>query len=119
MASKVEDAEIMMEMAMEAEDVATGVEAMALVDEADAAMSAMELQRMLGGRHDVSNCFVAINAGAGGTESQDWAEMLLRMITRYCDRKGFQSELADINPGTEAGIASATLRVEGSTPSAS
>ena len=112
-ATQADEAELMMEMAMEAEDIAAGAEAMAMVDAADADLSAMELQRMLGGRHDTSNCFVAINAGAGGTESQDWAEMLMRMISRYCDRKGFRTELADINPGAEAGIASATLRIEG------
>jgi peptide chain release factor 2 len=68
---------------------------------------------MLGGEHDQANAILSINAGAGGTESQDWAEMLLRMYTRWCDRRGFKRVLTDIQAGEEAGIKSVTLIVQG------
>jgi len=111
--SKLDDAELLRDMGAEADDADAFAEATSTLAAAETELAVMELQRMLGGSHDKSNCFVSINAGAGGTESQDWAEMLLRMISRYCDRKGFKAELADIKPGQEAGIASATLQVEG------
>jgi peptide chain release factor 2 len=72
-----------------------------------------ETRKMLGGEHDRLNAIVTIHPGAGGTESQDWAEMLLKMYTRWCDRRGFKRELIDLQPGDEAGIKSATLTVNG------
>ncbi len=72
-----------------------------------------ETRKMLGGEHDRRNAIVTIHPGAGGTESQDWAEMLLKMYTRWCDRRGFKRELIDLQPGDEAGIKSATLTVNG------
>jgi peptide chain release factor 2 len=68
---------------------------------------------MLSGPHDRSACFVSINAGAGGTESQDWADMLLRMLLRFSERRGYKSEVTDYLAGEEAGVKSATFRVEG------
>ena len=68
---------------------------------------------MLGGEHDRANAILTINAGAGGTESQDWAEMLLRMYLRWCDRRGFKRDIIDIQAGEEAGIKSATVMVQG------
>ena len=68
---------------------------------------------MLGGEHDRANAILTINAGAGGTESQDWAEMLLRMYLRWCDRRGFKRDITDIQAGEEAGIKSATVLVQG------
>ncbi len=68
---------------------------------------------MLGGEHDRRNAIVTIHPGAGGTESQDWAEMLLRMYLRWCERRGFTREVLDYQPGDEAGIKSATLMVSG------
>ena len=97
-----------------AADDPTGLtEADAALAEADRIVARMEFQRMLGGPHDAANSYVSINAGAGGTESQDWADMILRMLTRYCERKGWRVELTDFQAGDEAGIKSATLRVEG------
>jgi peptide chain release factor 2 len=72
-----------------------------------------ELQKMLGGEHDRANAILTINSGAGGTESQDWAEMLLRMYLRWCDRKGYKRDLIDVQAGEEAGIKSATVIVQG------
>ena len=72
-----------------------------------------EFQKMLGGEHDAANAILTINAGAGGTDSQDWAEMLLRMYLRWCDRRGFKRDITDIQSGEEAGIKSATILVQG------
>jgi peptide chain release factor 2 len=72
-----------------------------------------EFARMLGGEHDRASAILTINSGAGGTESQDWAEMLLRMYLRWCDRKGFKRDITDIQAGEEAGIKSATVLVQG------
>ncbi len=106
-----EEAEIMIELA---EDEPAGLaEAAAALGEADKLLGKMEFRRMLGGKHDPSNCYVSVNAGAGGTESQDWAEMLLRMLTRYCERRGWKTEISDYQDGEEAGIKGATFRVEG------
>ena len=68
---------------------------------------------MLGGEHDRANAILTINAGAGGTDSQDWAEMLLRMYLRWCERRGFKRDITDIQAGEEAGIKSATVLVQG------
>ncbi|MGC8886895.1 MAG: peptide chain release factor 2 [Verrucomicrobiia bacterium] len=73
----------------------------------------LELQVFLSGPHDRSNCIISINAGAGGTEAQDWAEMLLRMYQRWCESRGWEVELTDVLPGETAGIKSATFIVRG------
>ena len=73
----------------------------------------LEFRRMFSNPADPSNCFVDIQAGAGGTEACDWAGMLLRQYVRYCERKGFKAELEDETPGDVAGIKSATIKVEG------
>lgn len=77
------------------------------IREADHRLAKLEQLRMLGGDHDTLNAIVSVNAGAGGTESQDWAEMLLRMYLRYCDSQGWQTELMHVQAGEEAGIKSA------------
>lgn len=73
----------------------------------------MEFARMLSGEHDANNAIVSINAGAGGTEAQDWAEILLRMYLRYCERKGFKAEITEYQPGDEAGTKGVTFTVAG------
>lgn len=72
-----------------------------------------EIKKMLGGEHDRRNAIVTIHPGAGGTESQDWSEMLLRMYLRWVERRGFKRELIDYQPGDEAGLKSATFTVTG------
>jgi peptide chain release factor 2 len=72
-----------------------------------------EVKKMLGGEHDRRNAIITIHPGAGGTESQDWAEMLLKMFVRWTERRGFKRETIDYQPGDEAGIKSATLTVNG------
>lgn len=73
----------------------------------------LEFRRMFSGEMDTSNAFVDIQSGSGGTEAQDWAEMLLRMYLRYCERKGFQAEIIEASSGEVAGIKSATVKVGG------
>ena len=76
-------------------------------------LTQIEIQRLLSGKKDLNNAILMIHPGAGGTESQDWAEMLLRMYTRWAERNGSQVELIDLLPGEEAGIKSATLSISG------
>jgi peptide chain release factor 2 len=83
------------------------------VEAFDQEVQAGEIKKMLGGEHDRKNAIVTIHPGAGGTESQDWAEMLLRMYMRWTERRGFRRELIDYQPGDEAGLKSATFTVLG------
>lgn len=76
-------------------------------------LDSLELQVFLNGPHDKKNCIISINAGAGGTEAQDWAEMLLRMYQRWCESRGWEVEITDILPGETAGIKNATFIVRG------
>jgi peptide chain release factor 2 len=109
----VEDAEILIDLADEAKDEPTAAEAATMLAVIEGAVGKMEFLRMLSGPYDRNGALVSINAGAGGTESQDWAEMLLRMYARWAERKGFKIEELDRQPGDEAGIKSATIGVEG------
>ena len=79
----------------------------------DQEVQAGEIKKMLGGEHDRKNAILTIHPGAGGTESQDWAEMLLRMYMRWMERRGFKREVIDHQPGEEAGLKSATVTVTG------
>lgn len=76
-------------------------------------LETLEFRRMFSGEMDANNCYLDIQAGSGGTEAQDWAEMLLRMYLRWCDRKGFKAELLEASAGEVAGIKSATVHVQG------
>src|SRR5689334_2483347 len=73
----------------------------------------LEEERLFSGRYDAGDALVTVNAGAGGTDAQDWAEMVLRMMMRWAERRGFKAELLEASPGEEAGIKSATFRVSG------
>jgi peptide chain release factor 2 len=83
------------------------------LDALDQQVQAGEIKKMLGGEHDRKNAIVTIHPGAGGTESQDWAEMLLRMYMRWTERRGFKREVIDLQPGDEAGLKSVTITVTG------
>ena len=83
------------------------------LDALDQEVQAGEIKKMLGGEHDRKNAIITIHPGAGGTESQDWAEMLLRMYLRWTERRGFKREIMDYQPGEEAGLKSATVMVTG------
>ena len=73
----------------------------------------LEEERLFSGRYDSGDALVSVNAGAGGTDAQDWAEMVLRMLMRWAEKRGFEAELLEASPGEEAGIKSATFRVKG------
>ncbi len=109
--SELEDAEVYLEMASEEEEA--GQEAADKLAEIEETLGKLELERLLGGEHDASNAIVTINSGAGGTEAQDWADMLLRQYLRFCDRRGFKTEIIEHNPGEGAGIKGATFNVQG------
>ena len=109
--SQEDDARVFAEWMDAGEDVEKDLRA--ALDALQQAVEAAEFQKMLGGAHDRANAILTINAGAGGTESQDWAEMLLRMYLRWCDRRGFKRDITDIQAGEEAGIKSATVLVSG------
>jgi peptide chain release factor 2 len=83
------------------------------IDSITAELDDLEIQLMLDDEYDDRDAILAIHAGAGGTESQDWAEMLLRMYTRWAERHGFKTEIIDTSPGEEAGIKSTTLEIKG------
>ena len=109
--SQEDDAKVLADWLEGGEDVAADFAA--ALDALEKTAEAAEFQKMLGGDHDRANAILTINAGAGGTDSQDWAEMLLRMYLRWCDRRGFKRDIADIQAGEEAGIKSATVIVQG------
>jgi peptide chain release factor 2 len=108
---RADDLAVLVEWAQGGEDVAADLSRG--LDEFDAEVTAGETKKMLGGEHDRSNAIITIHPGAGGTESQDWAEMLLRMYVRWSERRGFKREVMDMQPGDEAGIKSATLTIYG------
>ncbi len=108
---KLADAKELLELADADADIAAEVDSS--VESAEKAIEKMELERMLAGEYDDHNAIVSINAGAGGTESQDWAQMLLRMLLRWSERRGYKVEMLDTQPGEEAGVKSASFSVEG------
>jgi peptide chain release factor 2 len=107
------DAEVLLELASEEEDAATRGEAAERLGAAETALADAELRRMLGGEHDATNAIVSINAGAGGTDAADWAEMLFRMYQRWAEARGMQIEVLDAQPGDEAGLRSITATFSG------
>jgi peptide chain release factor 2 len=113
MHSTIEDAEVLLELAEEEGDAETSREAAERVETLQRRIEDAELRRMLSGPHDASDAIVSINAGAGGTEACDWADMLYRMYLRYAERRGWQVRVLDLQEGEEAGIKSVTLTVEG------
>lgn len=112
----LEEAELFLQLASEEGDPSLVAEAGALITEVREVVERLELRRMFSGQFDDHGAIITINAGAGGTESQDWAEILLRMYLRYCEQKGWNVELADRQSGEEAGIKSADIRVSGEFP---
>ncbi len=111
LAAEVEDLGALAELAEEDEEMAS--ELAEQLPAAEAKLDALEEQRLFSGRYDAGDALVSVNAGAGGTDAQDWAEMVLRMFMRWGERRGFQTELLDASAGEEAGIKSATFRASG------
>ncbi len=110
---RVEDLPVLLELTEEDPSDSALAEAAAEFQEAEVALRGMEVRELLSGPNDNAAAIVAINAGAGGTEAQDWSQMLLRMYLRYCEQKGFKVSLVDQLEGEEAGIKSATFIAEG------
>ncbi|MFO7831766.1 MAG: peptide chain release factor 2 [Desulfuromonadaceae bacterium] len=108
-----EDAQVLVDLGEEGQDDSVRSEAQNLIARSQDQVAKIEFARMLSGSHDENNAIFSINAGAGGTEAQDWAEMLLRMYLRFCENKGFKTEITDYQTGDDAGIKGVTFTVEG------
>jgi peptide chain release factor 2 len=113
LSAQVEDVGALIELAEEAGDDATAAEAQTALTAVETALTALETRRLLSGEQDALDAIVEINAGAGGTDAADWAEMLLRMYSRWAERQGFTVELLDRQDAEEAGIRSASFAVRG------
>jgi len=111
---ELEEMEILLQLIEEQGDEREAQELLEKIEKSEEAIDKMEFRRMLGGEHDSSNAIVSINAGAGGTEAQDWVEMLLRMYLRWGEKKKYQTQIIDILPGEEAGLKNVTFTVNGS-----
>jgi len=109
----IDDNDLLVEMALEEDDAQTLVEVEQQVDALERRIHEFSLDMMLDGELDGNNAIVSINAGAGGTDAQDWAEMMLRMYLRWTEQRHYKTEILDLQPGDEAGIKSATFTVKG------
>ncbi|MCK6559315.1 peptide chain release factor 2 [candidate division KSB1 bacterium] len=110
---KREDAAVMLDLAEEARDESVFQEAEKELDDFEKAAAALEFRNMLSGEHDHNNAILTLHPGAGGTESQDWTQMLYRMYLRWIERSGFKYEVIDLQAGEEAGLKDATIEVTG------
>ena len=113
LAENLNDASELAELAAEEDDAAALDEVAADLDALEKDLARLEFHRMFQGEMDPKNAFVEIQAGSGGTEAQDWAEMLLRMYLRWGEKRGFQTEVTEASPGEVAGIKSAMLQISG------
>jgi peptide chain release factor 2 len=111
--SDLEEARFFLDVAKDEKNEEALTEAATKVTEVAKGMAQTELTQLLGGPDDRRNAIVSLHPGAGGTEAQDWAEILLRMYLRWCDRRGYRKEILEYQPGEEAGVKSVTLLVEG------
>lgn len=108
-----EEAELLLEMALEEGDSDAGKEVQETLDKLDRRVGIFELECMFSGEHDQNNALLTIHAGAGGTEAQDWVDMLLRMYLRWAEEHGFKTDILDYLPGDEAGVKSVTVMIQG------
>ncbi len=113
MGSGLNDAQELLELAAEENDDGAIGEVARDLERMEQQVADLEFQRMFSGEMDAANAFLDVQSGSGGTEAQDWAEMLLRMYLRWGERRGFKTELIEVSPGEVAGIKSATVRFEG------
>jgi len=109
----LEESQILLDLAIEESDADTIEEVSQQIQVIEKKIKKLSIDLMLDGEDDQNNAIISINAGAGGTEAQDWAEMLFRMYTRWIERKGFTQEVIDFQPGDEAGIKSVTFTADG------
>jgi len=113
LAGELEEIEVLWQLAAEEEDEAAQQEVEERLKNLEEELEKVRVRFLLSGPYDRNDCFLSLNAGAGGTDAQDWTEMLLRMYTRFCEQQGWQVRLVDETPGEEAGIKSATLEIKG------
>ncbi len=111
LAAEVDDLDALAQMGVEEPSLQSEVEEQ--IATVEARLAELEEQRLFSGRYDAGDALVTVNAGAGGTDAQDWAEMVLRMLMRWGERRGFDVELLELSEGEEAGIKSATFRARG------
>jgi len=111
--AELDEISLLHAMALEAGDEAEAASVSRRASLLSEALRAFNVELSFVGEHDASDCYLSINAGAGGTDSQDWAEMLLRMYGRFCERMGFAATMLEASPGDTAGIRSTTLEVKG------
>ena len=110
---RIQDSEVLLELSISEKDQEILVELSSEIDICEEAVTQLEQQRMFSGEMDSSGAFLDIQAGSGGTEAQDWANMLLRMYLRYCESNNFTAQLIESSPGEVAGIKSATIHITG------
>lgn len=110
---QVSDMETLIEVGLEVDDESVATEVATQLKKLNDELDKFELTRLLCGEYDQASAILTINAGAGGTDAQDWAEMLLRMYLRWCQQKGYKTEILDQSAGEEAGLKSVTFRVDG------
>ena len=113
MFDRVSDARVLWELGSAESDEATAAEAVREVEAIESELSRLEVMSLLGGEFDHLPAILEVHAGEGGTDSQDWAEMLLRMYLRWAERRGFKTQLVALTPGEEAGTKSVTVTIEG------
>lgn len=111
--AKYDDVQVMWELGMEDKDESLEADVVADMEAINKSLEELQLEVLLSGKYDANNAILTLHAGAGGTEAQDWTSMLLRMYVRYAERHGFSVETADLLPGDEAGVKSATLFIKG------
>jgi peptide chain release factor 2 len=109
----LDDAEVLIDLGDEEEDDSVTHEIEGLLDQVNDRLKGLELRRMMSGPHDGAAAIVEVHSGAGGTDAQDWAQMLLRMYTRWCEQHGFAIESLDFQPGEDVGLKSATIIARG------
>ncbi|ASI89973.1 peptide chain release factor 2 [Vibrio mediterranei] len=109
----VEDVDGLLELAVEEEDQETFDEIEPELAELEAKLAKLEFRRMFSGDHDASDCYIDLQSGSGGTEAQDWTNMMLRMYLRWAEAKGFKTEVIEVSEGEVAGLKGATVKISG------
>lgn len=112
--TEADDLTVLLEMALEDDDESMESEITTLYRNLEKELNKLEIEVLFSGKYDGHNCIISLHAGAGGTEAQDWTEMLYRMYSRFCEQNGFKTELLDYLEGDEAGIKSITVAINGS-----
>lgn len=111
--TRIEDLEVLIEMSIEEDDESSIEEILNEVEEIESILDNFKVEILLSGEYDKNNAIVSLHSGAGGTDAQDWTEMILRMYTRWAEKRGYKVDVLDILPGDEAGIKSANLKITG------